>query len=336
MDEMNERHSFSIASFNTRDFFDDEAPLVMGDLDRVGEYTAEVKAQATRLFEAKINYIASFLCRLDADIVCLQEVKGERVLRALNEKLEGRIRTYPTIVMGQGRDPRGINTGVLSRFPLAEPPRRHNQDEDPEGFSLPVLSAGDAPMPVQHFKRGLLEVVIALPDGHRLNLFNLHLKSGLPMCLQPPTTQKEIAEGQIRSNLLRIAEALRVRSLVDERVRAAPDTLLAVVGDFNDGPHSVVVRTVAGDPVEGFRRQAPGSLRSVAQAIPSDRRFSIQFRTDAGLIDHCLVSDGLWERFETARILNEYLPEATAQIRDAGSMSPESDHAPLLATFRLR
>jgi predicted extracellular nuclease len=324
---------WALATFNVRDFFDDEAPQVIADLDR-GEYTPERRERARGLLARKVESVADTLARLDADVVCLQEVKNERVCRLVLEKLEGRIAGYPTVVVGGGEDIRGIRTAVLARFPLAAEPVRHTRDSGAEGFCLPRVADGDPDPAVHHFKRGLLEVPLTLPDGERLTLFNVHLKSGYSIHPRPPGSQTEVAEGFVRASMLRTAEALQVRRLVDQRIAERPQALVAVAGDFNEGPDSLLLRAVTGDLVEEIRRGIPGALYTVTGGIPLDRRFSIVYRGRREQLDHVLVTKSLWSRFREARILNEAHYDPDAYLRERSREGPDSDHAPVLATFR--
>lgn len=324
---------FSLATFNVRDLFDDEPPQVIGDLDR-GEYTPEKRARARGLLQAKVEAVANVLCRLDADVVCLQEVKNERVCRLVIDQLEGRVLPYSAVVVGGSDDVRGIKTAVLSRLALAGEPRRHTTTEGAPGFSLPRIAEGDPEPALIHFRRGLLEVPLFLRDGGKVVLFNLHLKSGHPIHLRPPTSQGDLADAMLRATLHRMAEAARVRRLVDERLAEPGHAEVVVAGDFNEGPDSPVVRAVSGDPIEEVRRNLPGALHSVTAGVPADRRFTFLWRGRRELLDHVLVSKGLWSRFQETRILNEVLYDPESCLRERSREGAESDHAAILALFR--
>lgn len=324
---------FSLATFNVRDFFDDEPPQVLADLDR-GEFTPEKRERARNLLRNKVESVANILSRLDADVVCLQEVKNERVCRLVLDELAGRIAPYSTVVVGGGDDARGIKTAVLTRLALAGEPQRHTVVEDPTGFGLPRIAETDPDPVVMHFRRGLLEVPLVMRDGSRLIVFNVHLKSNFPAHLKPPQSQGDLAEGVVRAGMLRLGEALRVRRLVDQRLSQTPAPHVVVAGDFNQGPESMVVRAVAGDAVEGARRNLPGWLHSATAGIPADRRWSIHWRGQRELLDHLLISKGLWSRFQEARILNEVLYDPDASLKERSREGAESDHAAVLALFR--
>ena len=325
--------TFSLATFNVRDFFDDEPPQVIGELDR-GEFTPEKRERARGLLRNKVESVANVLNRLDADVVCLQEIKNERVCRLVIERLEGRIGTYTTVAVGGGDDARGIKTAVLSRLPLAAEPLKHTRDEDPAGFALPRCAEADPEPAVFHFRRGLLEVPLTMSDGTRLTIFNVHLKSNYPIHFRAPTSQGDLSDAMVRTGMYRLAEAVRVRRLADARLAEYPTGHVVVAGDFNEGADSLVLRAVAGDAVEEARRHLPGALHSATAGIPADRRWSIHYRGRKELLDHVLMSKGLWSRFHEARILNEVLYDPDACLKERSREGAESDHAAVLATFR--
>jgi endonuclease/exonuclease/phosphatase family metal-dependent hydrolase len=175
----------------------------------------------------------------------------------------------------------------------------------------------------------------------------VHLKSPRPVAklsaeggaLDDESGHYAAAEGGARALVLRTAEALHLRSRVDARLMRDARAQLAVLGDFNDGPNSLVVRAVAGELAEAPRgRNADldaassldaGVLHHCARAVPRAVRHTILHRGVGQQIDHVLVSRALWKRFRSARVLNEELRESTLDARE----EVESDHAPLVAEF---
>jgi endonuclease/exonuclease/phosphatase family metal-dependent hydrolase len=157
----------------------------------------------------------------------------------------------------------------------------------------------------------------------------------------PFSSHRSIAEGLARSQVLRMAEALFVRTLVDERLAAEADALVAVAGDFNDIEGSVVYRAVAGDATLEARAWTDASvpaecrgraLFACARSVPPDARFTALFAGSAQQIDHILVSRALWRRFRGARVLNETLRDDGAAAA-SGTVVLASDHAPICASF---
>lgn len=342
---------FSIATFNVKDLFDDEPPHVIGHLD-AELYTEVERSRARKLYRAKLEAIAAMVRRLDADVIAFQEIKNARVLddlRALLPERQGAPAGGYHPAVAAAPDRRGIACGLLSRFPVLE-----HRDHQVVGLDFPVFVIGDPhPFPSRlRTHRGVLEATVALPDGTRLVVMVVHLKSKRPTPLErvdgtevPFSDHRSYAEGAIRSLVNRLAEALFVRRLVDERLDVDPAVQLAVAGDFNDDESSLAVRTVMGEIVhagvvpldeeqQAFSDRWRGRvLYPCARAVPSDQRYSLVFRGSVQQVDHVLVSPALWARFRGARFLNETLHEDNASPGADGVGPLASDHAPLRADF---
>ncbi len=331
---------FRVATFNVRDFFDDVAPHVIGQLDRDG-FGQWAQRRARTLYARKVEAIATMVSRLDADVVAFQEVENARVLDAVRAALPANGAYHPAVV--GTADQRGIACGLLSRFPIA------NTEVHGAGqLAFPTFAEGD-PRPFAgrlESRRGVLEVTVTLPDGSPLELLVVHLKSARPI---PRVDDRgnpldedghyAAAEGHARAMLVRVAEALHLRSRVEARLMRDGRAQIAVLGDFNDSPESLVVRAVAGQHAEAPRgRNADldaatslenGVLHHCAKAVAAPGRYSILHRGAGVLVDHILVSRSLWRRFRGARVLNEELRETSSDGRE----EVESDHAPVLAWF---
>lgn len=330
---------FRIGTFNCRDFFDDAVPHVIGQLDREG-FGIWAQRRARTLYHRKLDAVASTLSRMDADIVAFQEVEGAHVLDALREQLPEA--GFHAAVAGAA-DARGISCGVLSRFPITGC-EVHGVGE----LTFPVFVEGDARPFVGRLqsKRGVLEVTVELPDGTSLVLLVVHLKSPrqVPRVDAAGDALDEdghyaAAEGAARALVMRLAESLFVRSRVDALLQREPRVQLAVVGDFNDGPESAVVRAVAGELAEPPRGRShdldqvtsfeAGVLHHCARAVPATMRHTIIHRGIGQQVDHILVSRALWRRFRSTRVLNEGLRDGFGDTRE----DVESDHAAMVATF---
>ncbi len=331
--------AFSIATFNVRDLFDDAVPHVIGQLDRDG-YSVWAQKRARLLYARKLEAVAAMVARMDADVVAFQEIEGAHVLDALRVLLP-QSKYLPAVVGAQ--DERGIACGILSRFPVSST-EVHRAGE----LSFPAFADGDSrPFAGRlRSRRGVLEATVTLPDGGSLGLMVVHFKSARPVSRRDaageaiePEGHYAAAEGAARATVLRLAEALHLRSLVEARLMRDARAQLAVLGDFNDGPQSVVVRSVAGDFAEAPRGRGSdldvtaaleaGVLHACARAVPAASRHTIIVRGNAQQVDHLLVSRALWRRFRGARILNEDLRDSALDGRE----DVESDHAPLVASF---
>lgn len=330
---------FSVATFNVKDLLDESTPPLDEDPNA-----------SRKLYRAKLEAIAPMLRRVDADVVAFQEIANQRVLDDLKALLPPRDERahggYIASAAGSA-DRRGIACGILSRFPVIA-----TCDHRPRDLEFPSFRAGDArPFPSErvYAHRGVLEAQLALPDGSKLVVLNLHLKSNLPIPLEDEHAQPvpfdghhAHAEGLVRSLVTRVSEALFVRKLVDAWLDTDPNVSLVVAGDFNDTEQSVAVRAVTGDLVLSAAQGGavrPGDafagrgLVPCARAVPAEQRYSVAFRGSVAQIDHLLVSRSLWARFSKAHFFNETLLEDLAAQGPGGVGSLASDHAPLRAEF---
>lgn len=345
--------TFTVATFNALDRLD--AATLGRDLLDTGETgeakTREAAAAGERLYRAKIRATAAAVRRLDADVIAFQEVHGVAVLddvRALLPARDGRVSGgYLPAIAGPG-DRRGIACGLLTRFPVTQV--EHHADAN---LAFPAFVDGD-PVPFAGrlgTRRGVLEVVLTLPDGTSLHVLAVHLKSKLASPLvradgakHPVATMRDLVEGQVRAEIARLAEALHLRGVVDRTLDLEPGAQLAVCGDFNDTARSLTVRVVAGDGATASRAAYDQAVLGARAALAGRALHScgdglrgpaetITWRGVAETIDHVLVSDALWSRFAGADVHNERLGEVSAALGADGSGALESDHAPLLARF---
>lgn len=331
---------FRIGTFNVRDLFDATPPHVIGQLDRDG-FSQWAQRRARALYQRKLECVANVVARMDADIIAFQEVEGAHVLDAVCAQLGAEFDFQPAVA---GRaDNRGIACGLLSRFPITSV-ETHGAGELP----FPAFAEGD-PRPFAgrlESRRGVLEVTVALPDGSALTLLVIHLKSPRPIPRVDAAGADlgedghyAAAEGAARAAVVRMAEALQLRSRVEARLLRDGRAQLAVLGDFNDGPESLSVRTVAGELAEPPRGRSAdidaasaldaGVLHHCARGVAVDARHTIIHRGVRQQIDHILVSRSLWRRFRSARVLNEELREGGGDGRE----DVESDHAAVVASF---
>lgn len=100
------------------------------------------------------------------DIILMAEVENKNVLNLLfNGKLKNQ--GYQTLAILKGPDPRGINTAVVSKFPLASEPILHiipfKLDKDLEASAKRT--------------RGILEATLKLPNGKQLTVLAAHFPS---------------------------------------------------------------------------------------------------------------------------------------------------------------
>jgi endonuclease/exonuclease/phosphatase family metal-dependent hydrolase len=110
------------------------------------------------------------------DILLVQEVENQNVLDMLNKKYLAAAK-YQTSVLIEGEDKRGIDVGVLSRLPQAEPAKLHLIDFTPPPKKLDA-NGNEIPSDWKRpLTRGIIEVPLKLPTGETLYVFAFHFPS---------------------------------------------------------------------------------------------------------------------------------------------------------------
>ena len=200
-----------LATYNVENLFDAiDDPALSGDLEDIDDTKPP----------SEIEALAATIRRLDADILCLQEIENESVLLQLRDAYLADM-GYDHVLSPDAGDPRGIDQGVLSRFPITG----HEQwIEAPLGGVHPDLF-GDQPnwyagQPIT-FKRSPIRIDIEIPadvtgaDAYELSLYVVHLKSGR------------------YNDYWREAEATKLVEHIQAQREADPTRNIAVLGDFN-------------------------------------------------------------------------------------------------------
>lgn len=302
-------------------------------------------------FEERVAVLRPQLERLNADILCLQEVNAQReakgdprTLRALDRLLEGT--TYAGFHRTAGESGHKLaerhNLVLLSRWPIAAAKLyRHDLVPAPQ---VRFVTADPAPESAEHvtWDRPVLHAEIELPGDRRLHIFDLHLRAPIaapvPGQKKNASTWKSVggwAEGFYLASIKRAGQALETRLAVDRVFDADPQALIVVAGDLNAEMEQTPVRIIRADLDEtGNGHLAGRSLVPLERSVPEERRFSVLHGGEAVMLDHLLVSRGLLGWFRTAEIHNEALgDELIAHATVAHS--PESYHAPVVASFEM-
>lgn len=299
-------------------------------------------------FAARIAVLQPQLLRLDADILCLQEVNGQEVprqprrLRALERLIAGTPYAGYSHAATTGRD--GIaaldvhNLVILSRFPIRRSAQIHHQLVAPPVYRLATASppAGTATTIV--WDRPLLHAEIALPDDRALHVVNLHLRAPLAAVVPGQKASAFVwkstagwAEGFFLASVRRSGQALEARLLVDRLFDADPDALVAVCGDLNADLVEMPARILRADPDDtGDTALARRALVPAEGPDDPEQHFSVRRGQRRTMLDHLLVSRGLAPYCRRAVIHNEGLADETAP---GAAFQLGSFHAPVVAEF---
>jgi len=292
------------------------------------------------------------LVRINADILCLQEVNGQeepghpRRLLALLRLLEGTSYAGYHKVSTTTEDGTQVyderNLVILSRYEISE----HHQYK--HNYALAPWYRKVTAHPEEHearevtWERPIIHAKIKIDDSTAIHIINLHLKSRLPTNIPGQKvdnytwkTASGWAEGFFLSSMKRVGQALETRILIDKLFDEDEDALTIVCGDFNADLDEVPVEAIRGDVENtGNGRLAKRVMVPCERTIPEPSRFSLLHLGKGKMIDHLLVSRPLLAYYKGSEIHNELLhDESMAFATDI--LYPESDHAPVIAKFEL-
>ena len=276
--------------------------------------------------EVRAEVLRPALERLEADVLCLQEVNGqhvagqaERSLVALDQLLAGTRYAAYHRAASTGPEGHGVadvhNLVTLSRLPLqASREVRHHLVPPVRHVLQTATPRSGAYEPVK-LDRPVLAADIDLGHGRLLTVINLHLRaplaSSVPGQKMGPFAWRSVggwAEGFYLSALRRAEQALEVRLLIDQAFATDPHRLLAVAGDFNAEDHQTPLKIMVGAEEDtGNGALSAQSLIVLDRALPADRRWSVLHHGRPQMLDHILASRSLFGHFRSIEVHNEAL-----------------------------
>ncbi len=209
-----------LATYNVENLFDDiDDPDLSGRNEDIDD--AKPQTQLEGLSEA--------IHALDADILVVEELESKAVLTWFRDTYLSDM-GYTSLASVDAGDARGIEQGVLSRYPIVSVT---NWPHKPLGGTHPEKWGNSdnwhAGEPIE-FHRSPLRVVVEIPSGdarpYRLTLFAVHEKSGR------------------YGDYWREAESRGLVEILKQTLEADPDANIAVLGDFNAQIDDESVRTL--------------------------------------------------------------------------------------------
>ncbi len=234
---------------------------------------------------------------------------------------------------------------LASRYPVLEhasipdfPPAAQLRFED------------GAVLPLKHFSRPILRVVLLLPSGDQCTVFVTHIKSKRPVVSNELRhDQKAKAVGHAMSLIVRAAEAAALRCLLVEEMRQNHRPVM-LCGDLNDVTHSVTTEIITGTPP--WKRLPMYQKEEIWDALlwstnevqvrASDRdvTYSHIHNGRYEVLDHVLVSQefvrsnpGHLGYVMWLQIFNDHLVDET--LCDDRRDVTHSDHGQVVAVIRL-
>jgi len=158
-----------------------------------------------------------------------------------------------------------------------------------------------------YFKRGILDVTLAVTDSWQIRLLGTHLKS-----------RREVPEDQA---LIRRNEAHLLRQHAKAILEKAPKTKLLVYGDLNDTMNEAPIREIIG------RKGSAAYLRPIDLKDKDGERWTYRWA----------VAD-IYSRIDYALASRELFPlvvQEKSGIPHPADWEIASDHRPLVVVFKL-
>jgi endonuclease/exonuclease/phosphatase family metal-dependent hydrolase len=302
----------------------------------------------------RIPVLQKVLKRLNADILCLQEVHGQelpehtsqnpkRALLALDEVIkdtpyqhfqQAHTVTSDNVVYDKR------NLVILSRYPIERFQQYRNDKIDKLQYRKVTADPAEPQAKDLGWERPILHAEIMHPELGKLHIINLHLKSRLASNIAGQKVDNYTwanpsawAEGYFLSSIKRVGQALETRTLIDELFNEDINAHVIVCGDFNAEPGEVPVEAICGR-VENTNNAAlrDRSLIACSHSIAESIKYSHLHHGEGNLLDHILISQSLLARLEQALIHNENLHDESLPFT-FDTKYPESDHAAFIASF---
>ncbi|MCA9306482.1 MAG: endonuclease/exonuclease/phosphatase family protein [Phycisphaerales bacterium] len=211
--------SLRLATYNVLNLFDDlDDPTLSGQFDDWYDQDRVLRAKP----ESERQAVAENIRRLDADVICLEEIESYDALIAFRDQFLADMGYEYVVSIDVGQE-RGIENAVMSRFPLSDIKVWPDLDlggVHPENYG-PTGKNWYAGQPIT-FRRSPLRVTVNVPaersasgKPYALTLFAVHHKSGR------------------YNDYWRDKESAKIVEFIKQMEAEQPAINVAVLGDFN-------------------------------------------------------------------------------------------------------
>ncbi|MBA3848653.1 MAG: hypothetical protein C0502_01500 [Opitutus sp.] len=267
-----------------------------------GAWLGWIEVKRENVDDAAVQNTARVVAAVNADVLCTVETESRPAMDRFNtQALRPAKAAYPHFLLVDGNDPRGIDVGLYSRFPIRSV-RSHVDD----------TSTGKDKKPHRVFSRDCPEFEVALPGGRTLWMLANHFKSqgyGAPA----------------GNDAKRLQQTTRVREILG-RFDLKKD-LVAVAGDFNAEPESTSLAPLLTVP----------HLRDVfaSSAFGSQPRWT--YHGGKQQLDYLLLSAPLFAAVKAAGIERRglWMKGVTPFPAVTGAANAASDHAAVWADVEI-
>ncbi len=290
-------------------------------------------------YARKIAWLGQSIARLNADVLCVQEVWDESALKAA--VAASGLRHSTTIA--PGAESGAVGTPVVGLITRLKVERIDSFAQMPSGHSVQVPEIGEK----THFERAPLLAQLRTQSGQSIHVLTTHMKSKRPKFLQKesgePTEDRDdpraVARATLRSLIIRGAEAAALRSIVVDVLSRSHEPLI-VMGDFNDGPHSVTTQMIAATNEVAYDKRARDTALFNAYEVQG-----MPLKRD---VAYSHIHQGSPETLDQIFVSEEFLPHSRFSVGDVrrvdyfndhlheGKDRSRSDHGFVKAVLRLR
>jgi predicted extracellular nuclease len=276
-----------------------------------------------REFERKIDWLGGRIAALNADILTVQEVWDDAALKAAVH--HSGLRYNTVIVPGAENNETNngaVNTprvGIVTRLDVDN---IQSFTQFPDNMRIQVPELGE----VAKFERPPLLASLRMKHGQRVHVLTAHLKSKRPKFLQDahgnPTEDRDddkvAARATLRSLMIRGAEAAAMRCIVVELLHRTREPLI-VMGDFNDGPHSVTTQMIAATGEVAYDKGARDTALFNAYEVQGD----MALKRD---VAYSHIHQGYPEVLDQIFVSEEFLYSSRNSIGDVRRVDYFNDH----------
>ncbi len=306
-------------------------------------FYANQDVYSPRDFERKIDWLGGRIAALNADILAVQEVWDDAALKAAVSRSGLR---YAHVMVpgaensephnaggGSNAAPTGGGSSAAPTGGAVNTPRvgiitRLDVDRIESITHFPAHLHVQVPELGEHtkFERPPLLVSLRMKHGQSIHVLTAHLKSKRPKFLQDgqghPSEDRDDPNIQtratLRSLIIRGAEAAALRGVVIDVLKRSHEPLI-VMGDFNDGPHSVTTQMIAATNEVAYNKAA----RDTALFNAYEEQGEMALKKD---VAYSHVHQGFPEVLDQILVSEEFLPHSRFSIGDVRRVDYFNDH----------
>ncbi len=292
-----------IATYNVRNLFDPGTFLDERATDAVDE----------TFFNKRIAYLTEYLKGLDLDIICLQEIGGEKGVSAIGEALG-----YDFFFAKPNK--RGIRMAVMYKKAYTDVISCASVSLG--DLSIPsILAKGDTEGLAKISSRRDVLVVDVAYQGKRLRIVTFHLKSLLPEYFEGDDIENDRTahgEAKFRCILYKMLELRALRMLADTSLDEGREVIF--LGDFNDNNNS------SGLDILRSSNKEECMLYDVLVGYEGDKTTHFH-RGNKLTFDTMLVSSVVQKMIQEVHVENKTLKDYSILTPGEIEHELESDHA---------